>query len=160
MRKIIVIIFTGIMLVEGLANAQETPTTQDMDQLGQFMKIIKEKSEEMEAYQKQQKEIDQLRAMLRDTRWMIERNAAFIKDWQTNGDCMVAKRVVSLLSVDRDTLTQRRQKLATERSALDPEDTPALYDLYGKTIEDINHTLSGFEEIQNRLNAKCGNDSN
>lgn len=143
-------------------HATEQPAMEkDLKQLESMMDLVGAQSKAMDTYRQEQLKIEQYRAMLKELRWIIERNMAFIKDFQVNADCMAVRKALEILAADKQELLSKKEKMAAEARAFGSGSTPALAELYHQNQEELNQALQGIEDVQTRLAAsQCNTTSN
>ncbi|MDO5675382.1 MAG: hypothetical protein Q4G66_10775 [bacterium] len=140
----------------GLAMEPPVVHEQDMKKLEDMMGTLEAQKEASDKYQQEMLEIERFRAMLRELHWIIQRNVAFMKDWQANGDCLAAKRALEILAGDKKNLLTKKKKLQAESAVFGAGATPAVGQLYAQSMAELDQAIQGMDEIENRLASTCG----
>jgi len=152
-----ILIFTPVnLLLE--SNATDLDSSEQMsmmEQMSNTIQTLQKESEDLKKYNEEQDKIKQLSHMFNELEWIIQKNAAYIKDWGTNYDCLVAKESVSILDKDIQQLITHRDKVISECKDVDPNRLPSVYQLCKDKMKHLNNTIKEYEGIKETFKSKC-----
>jgi hypothetical protein len=135
----------------------ELPENRDntMEDMKKMIQSIKEDNESVQKYNQEMEKIKQLKPMFDELGWIIDKNSAYIKDWNTNYDCIVGKKSASIIDNDIEHLQNQLDKIKNDCQQADPVEQPNFYKLCQEKTALLTDTIEDYKKIRDEFRAKC-----
>ena len=128
------------------------------EEIGHMRKVlnkVKENKEALDKYNEESEHIRQLIDLFDELDWIIQKNAAYIKDWKDNYNCLVGQRASEILSKDIERIQRQLSKIKGECQQVSLTNSPNLYKLCNKKVASLNDTIQSYNLVKSEFLERC-----
>lgn len=158
-RLLIIGLIFGFAFVGALSSEGSEPPSSDLKETAQLLSKaitnIKKEQEKIDEIDKELEQIQNLIRMFDEIKLIIEENAAYIKDWRNNYNCIVGKNVASLVEQDIERFKQLKNTILQRKKSVDTSVYQEISKLYQKKIVSLDEQIAASKKMIKEYSNKC-----